>query len=103
MRQIIDGKRYDTETAALIGETSSEHSRTDFEWWQAGLYVTRKGAFFLAGRGGPSSMFAHHLKIGRTGGERIIPMDRSEALAWASEQLPVSIVESVFQDTIEDA
>jgi hypothetical protein len=56
MRQIIDCKRYDTETATLIGEADSLHagasSTSDFNYWEAGLYRTPRGNYFLAGEGG---------------------------------------------------
>ena len=79
MRTVINGKRYNTETATKIGEASFG-ARTDFSAWRAGLYKTRSGNFFLAGRGGPMSPFSVRLSDGSyTSSSRIIPLTRDEA------------------------
>ena len=108
MRRIINGKRYDTETATLIGEAdnlcSGVDSKSDFGYWEAGLYRTKNGRFFLAGEGGPMSQFSHQVgQNSRGGGEDIIPMDAAEALEWAERHLGAEAVEKHFSDQIEDA
>ena len=47
MRRIVDGKRYDTETAQKIGHESRGNCG-DFRAWSETLYKTKKGAFFIA-------------------------------------------------------
>jgi len=54
MKKIINGKRYDTETAQLIG-SASYSNRTDFRFWSEELYRKKTGEFFLYGEGGPAS------------------------------------------------
>jgi hypothetical protein len=106
MKAIIRGKRYDTEKATLIGKSGSNGhiSITDFSWWEAGLYRTpRSGTYFLAGEGGPMTMFAHSVGNGRTGGSRIIEMDVADALDWAERHLTTAEVEAAFSDQVEDA
>ena len=107
MKAIINGKRYDTDKAILIGESgnSNECSRGDFRWWEAGLYKTpRSGTYFLAGRGGAMSRFSQpYGQNGSQGGSGIIPLDPEEAFAWAQQELPMSVVEEHFADRIEDA
>ena len=105
MRAIINGKRFDTATATLIGQDSYPGSRSDFQWWEAALYRTpRSGQFFLAGKGGPMSRFARSTgQNAWSGGEAIIPMSLEDARDWAERQLTTAEVEAGFASHIEDA
>jgi len=105
MRAIINGFRYDTDRARLLGEGGSlAVPYSDFRWWEAGLYVTpRAGRYFLAGEGGPMTRFAQRVGDMRGYGERIIPMTAEEALEWAQRFLTTEEVESAFGDSVEDA
>ena len=105
MKAIINGLRYDTDKATLLGENSANCSRTDFGWWKAGLYRTpRAGHFFLAGRGGPMTRFAHRVSSGGSqGGNKLIPMGLAEAREWAGQYLTTEEVEKGFTEAIQDA
>lgn len=107
MKAIINGKRYDTEKAILVGKAGSDGniSVDDFSYWEAGLYKTpRSGVFFLAGTGGAMTRWATPIgNNGRSGGSGVIPLDREEARLWAERFLPAEIVEEHFGDMIEDA
>lgn len=105
MKAIIAGKRYDTEKATLIGEASSNASRSDFSWWEEALYRTpRSGAYFTAGRGHARSNYATNLGGGSWGpGEAIRPITREQAQRWAEQHLTPEEVEQHFGDTVEDA
>lgn len=110
MKAIINGKRYDTDKATLIGETDNigpSVSRNDFHFWEAGLYVTpRSRSYFLAGRGGPMSRFAtSHGNSSWSGGEGVHPMTKQEAFEWSQQELAhkPDIIEAHFGDMIEDA
>ena len=108
MKKIIEGVRYDTDKAKLIGGADNiahgASSTTDFNYWEADLYKTKSGRFFLAGTGGPSSMFAHSVDQNSwSGGEKIIPFSKSEALEWAERHLDPDDVDEHFGDMIEDA
>lgn len=94
MKTIINGKRFDTEKATLVGEASYGNGRGDFSYWEAGLYRTpRSKQFFLAGAGGPMTQFAtHHADRSRSGGSGIIPLTKYDALAWAEQYLTVDAV-----------
>ncbi len=58
MKQVIDGKTYNTETAIEIGFFRTGLGRGDFRNRSEALYKTKKGRFFLAGRGGPMTRWA---------------------------------------------
>ena len=72
MIRIIEGKRYNTDTAEeiLALDNGGYYSRSDFRWEETSLYRTPKGVWFLAGRGGPMTRWAHAVGLnGQTGGE----------------------------------
>jgi hypothetical protein len=88
MRQIIDGKTYNTETATrLCTVSASGCTVSDFQWWQEDLYQTAKGAYFLHGQGGALSKYSESFDGGgRTSGERLEALTRSEAIQWAERR-----------------
>lgn len=85
MKATINGLRYDTARAVLIG--SASHGDEDISpqhWSEASLYRSpRATRFFLAGRGGLMTTFR--------GGCRIIPMSSEEAHKWASDCLAAEL------------
>lgn len=106
MKKIINGLRYDTDTATEIGSAWSKgRSRSDFQFWEASLYKTaRSGRYFIAGSGGASTRFGQAAgQNSWTGGSDLIPMSRDEALAWAEVHLSVEEIEEHFADKIDEA
>lgn len=104
MKRIIDGRRFDTDTAVKLGEISFGDSR-DFGRFEEALYRTpRSGAYFLAGSGGPRSHYAVSDRPGEwRSGSKITPLDKADALAWAERNLPAEQIEAIFADQITDA
>ena len=103
MKAVIGGKRYDTTTAQLVAEAHFGYAG-DFQAFSEGLYKTKRGAWFLAGEGGAMSHYASSLSDGsRSGGERIIPLDSDDALAWLERNQENEAIEIHFSDSIEDA
>jgi hypothetical protein len=105
MKSIINGFRYDTEKAILIGKDSASCSVTDFNYWESALYKTpKKGSYFLAGSGGPMSRYSKTVGQNQwTGGSKIEPMDRESAFKWSQSHLNESTTEEEFGDLIEEA
>jgi len=103
MKKIINGKRYDTEKAIVVGCAdnvgSGCDSVTDFRYWEATLYQTpRSKVFFLAGKGGPMSRFAQSAGQNQwSGGKDLIPMATEEAQEWAEQYLDTSVIERFFE------
>ena len=82
MEKIINGKRYDTETAKQIAAASYSHYG-DSQYWCEGLYRTKKGNWFLVGEGRAMSRYSRSVGQNETGGgSAIIPLAEGEALAW---------------------
>jgi hypothetical protein len=105
MKAVINGRRYDTDTALKIGTCSYGNASVDLHYCDETLYKTpAKGLYFLAGEGGPLSVYGRSDgPNSRTSGERIVPMTQKQALLWAESHLPADAVEEHFGDQIEDA
>lgn len=96
MKKVINGKRYDTETAKAVGYDSYSNP-SDFSWWCETLYRKNTGEFFLHGEGGPMSRYA--VSAGQnewSGGEMITPLTVEAAQAWAEKHLSADEYEKVF-------
>lgn len=104
MRKIINGKRYNTDTAKRLGNWESDLDPQDFRHEEESLYRTKSGQYFLYCFGGPSSRYGE-----RTGpnswssGEKIQPFSVSDARNWAKEHLDGFEYEAIFGEVSEDA
>lgn len=96
MNKIIKCKRYDTDTATAVAETS--HSNvSQFDWWQETLYRKRTGEFFLHGEGHANSKYCEQIEKNAWGaGEKIIPMTLKQAQEWAEKYLDADEYETIF-------
>jgi len=93
MKKIINGKRYDTETAEMVADDSYSNYG-DLGYWSEELYHTKKGNWFLVGEGGDETR----------GGSVIIPFTKKEALAWLEAHTSDSeAYKEYFADVVEDA
>lgn len=102
MKRIINGKKYDTDTAKTIGYGESNLSVTDFEYWCETLYQNRTGEFFLYGEGGPNSKYSVRIDTNTwSGGEAIFPLTEAKARDWAEKYLTADEYESVFGEVDE--
>ena len=104
MRKVVNRKRYDTETAALIA-ADSYSNYGDLEYWCEELYRTKRGNWFLAGEGGAMSRYARCTGQNEvSGGSTIIPFSEKDALAWLEDHAGGSeAFKKYFNDVIEDA
>ena len=104
MKRIINGKSYNTETATLVAHYDSPHGCTDFHHYSEGLYRTRKGAWFLAGEGGPMSKYARSLGSNSWGGgDGLEVLTAEEAQEWLERRDFVAELEEHFASSIEEA
>ncbi len=85
MKKIINGKKYDTETAKYIDERSFSNPR-DFRYVYEALYRKKNGEFFLEYKGGSLSRYCVYVSLtGRVGGEGIRPLTIEEAKQWVED------------------
>ena len=82
MKQVIDGKLYDTETAEKIEVFDNGLARSDFHSLSETLYKTKSGRFFLVGEGGALTRWFQPIGNGRGGGSGIQALSAGEALEW---------------------
>ena len=103
MRQIINGKRYDTETAELIHEWSNGHYSTDFHYRSKGLWRTPAGTWFLAHDGVAMTDMATRHGDMTGGGHRIEPISSEDAFGFLVSHGGEDAAETWFADHIADA
>jgi hypothetical protein len=105
MKIIINGLRYNTEapqTVEVGQATGGSEFVTDFTYWEASLYRTGGGRWFIHGEGGPMSRFARPTGSNTMGyGQKIIPVTPEQAREWAERYLDEDIVTQYF--TVEGA
>lgn len=105
MKQVIDGKMYNTDTAKEVASHSNGGSYNDFQHYEESLYRTKKGNYFLAGEGGPMTKYRELCgQDSWGGGSAIIPMTKEEAFEWAQQHCgDDDDVMEHFKDMIEEA
>lgn len=97
MNKVINGSRYDTETARQLGSASSNSLHSDLSWWSETLYRTKAGKYFVYGAGGPMTRYARACGDGSYGyGESIMPLSEEKAREWAEKHLAGDDVERIF-------
>lgn len=102
MKKIINGKKYDTETARKVGEYTHGYPR-DFSYYCEELYCKKTGEYFLYGEGGPSSPYSHAVSCNEwSGGSKIIPSTYDEARTWAEKHLDADEYEAEFGEVSDD-
>lgn len=79
MQRVINGKRYNTETATEVCSWSDGQGRGDFNWHSTALYRTPKGAWFVSGEGGPMSQWRRRVGDMWSGGDGLNPVDKDDA------------------------
>lgn len=97
MKKIIDGFRYDTEKADKVCDIR-ESNPSDFRHIEASLYCTkRSGKFFIAGSGGPMTMFARRVDQNSwSGGSSLIPLTAEDARKYAEKYASDEAIEKFF-------
>ncbi len=103
MKKVIDGLRYNTETAEEIHRWDNGLDTGDFKSCEETLYLTAKGRYFLHGQGGAMSKYSVPVSGGRGGGEEIVPMSADEVREWLEEHDGIDALEKYFSDDIEEA
>ncbi len=103
MNKVIRGKRYNTESAKLVGAwEANEPENSDF-WEKEELYQKRSGEFFLVGQGGAQTQYARFSMAGESKpGIELRPIEPEEASDWAEEHLTADEYEALFGPVAED-
>lgn len=100
MKKIIDGKTYNTDTATELG--NYRNNPGNFSFVDESLYRTKKGAYFLAGKGGPMSKYAQSCGLNEwCGGSDIHPISEQEARRWLERHCDVENYIAAFGEPEE--
>ena len=96
MTQIINGKKYSTETAKEIESYWNGHGSNNFNHLSETLYQKKTGEFFLHGEGGPMTKYSSAYGSMLCDGEMIIPMTVEQAKKWAEKHMTAEKYEEAF-------
>ncbi|HDO26157.1 MAG TPA: hypothetical protein ENG95_05910 [Nitrospirae bacterium] len=104
MKKIINKKMYNTETSICLHSWDDGCYGNDFRACEESLYKTKRGAYFIAGSGGPMSKYAKSYGSNSTGGSSdITPVSKAEAIEWLESHDGTNAIEQYFADDIEEA
>ena len=94
MKQIINGKMYNTETAKYIDYYTNNRGRNDYNYVREELYLKKTGEFFL---------YREFYAYGEGGGfrERIYPLTVDEAKNWVENKSGVDTYIELFGEPEE--
>ena len=102
MKKIIKGKQYDTETATALG-CFRKGAKGDLNYMREELFRKKTGEYFLYGKGGASTKYSVLVQNNTwSGSEKIIPLEFSDAQAWAEQNLKDDEYKSIFGEVTED-
>lgn len=103
MKKIINGKRYNTETAIEIASYGNSLGPGDFRHYDESLYKTKSGNWFLSGEGGPMTKYSQPCGDMTGGGSDIIPLTPAEAQEWLEMHDETDALEEHFAASLQDA
>lgn len=84
--RIIDGKRYNTDTATEIHDWWNGYPNSNFKHCYETLYRTPRGKFFTVGSSGPMSKYARSVAGGTSGDTDVITiLTDLEARQWCRD------------------
>ena len=102
LKQIINGKMYNTETAQEIGCDSNGMNLDNLWFAEETLYRKKNGEFFLDGHGGPLSRYSRpNGSFSRCGARELVPLNDGEAKAWVERHCPADVYIETFGDVAE--
>ena len=101
MKKIINGKKYNTETAKEVAYWDNGLYR-DHGYCEETLYCKRTGEFFLYGKSGPAGKYSYMVSQNCwSGGSDIVPLTEDEVRTWAERKLDVDEYEAIFGEVEE--
>lgn len=107
MIRVINGKRYNTDTAKTIYSWDNGQFIDDFRRRDKTLYLTNKGNWFIHHEGGAMTDMAKAHGTASTGSENIEPVSENDAYGFlevhSGESVAREAIEKHFPDMVEDA
>ena len=108
MIKVIDGKRYNTETAEIVFTHTNGCYADDFRFRRKQLFRAPKGAWFIHHYGGAMTDMAVSVgNNGRGGSEDIEPVSDDDAYgfleAHSDDSEAAAAIDKYFADRVEEA
>jgi len=103
VRQVIEGKLYDTETATLIHNWTNGRYAGDFKFREKSLFCTKKGAYFIHHVGGAMTDMAVPAGNGMGGSQSIEPIDETTAIRFLESHGGSEKIIEYFPEYVEEA
>ncbi|MFO7713849.1 hypothetical protein [Desulfosarcina sp.] len=103
IKRIIDGERFDTETALEIAARENGLPFNDYYHISETLYQTQYGTYFLAGSGGPLTRYAFEYGGVKGYGSGIFPLSEDDAYEWLKINGYTDAIEEHFSHMTENA
>lgn len=105
MKDIIDGKLYDTESAEQIASWKNTGDTGDLRYVKEALYKTESGAYFVYGTGGAMSKYSKSVGSSETAGSsEIKPFDEEKSYQWCEDNgIAADIILDEFEEYVEQA
>ena len=104
MRQVINGRVYDTEKAQHIHDWNNGYCHGDLKYRYKALYRTAKGNWFIYHKGGPMTDMAVRVGSNSWGGdEQIEPISTKDAKAFLESHGGSEALLEWFGDELEEA
>jgi hypothetical protein len=102
--RIIEGKKYNTQTAELVADYWNGRGGGDFHALSEELYLTKRGAWFIAYNGGALTYAAVSCGNNSTCGSKgIRTLTAEEAMEWLENHEETEALEAHFSDKIVEA
>ena len=100
MKKIINGKKYDTDTAKFL--LSRSNNCTGFSRCYEELYIRKTGEYFLYGEGGAMSKYSKSCGDNCwSGGEDILPLTEAKAKSFVEKYGDADDYEKIFGEVEE--
>ena len=96
MKKVINGRKYDTDTARCVFVHYNTPDVRDFNYACTSLYRKQTGEFFFHGEGGPLSCYATHFGNMSSGGQLIRPATDDEARKFVEKYGDADDYEGIF-------
>lgn len=103
MKKVIDGLKYNTETAEEIAAWSNHVNVTDFSHYEETLYRTKNGRWFIFGQGNAASPYSKPVDNMRGPGADIRPLSETEVQHWLEDKGFYETLEGFFPDYVKEA
>lgn len=101
MKEIIDGRMYNTDTAKWLASYNNGLGATDFRVYEETLYRKKTGEYFLHGSGGAMSKYSRAVGNSWCGSEEIIPLSKNLAKKWTEDHCTADTYIEIFGEVEE--